>query len=219
MKIKDKYLNIIKECKDLEFDPFKHIKKNILYVNDEYKKILLDDLIKVDINSLYPNILIGLFNVGLIDKKWEKDINKTEWFLKNRSKLKLGNNSDYLKYKIHTNSLYNKIGTPLVVEYLHLFYSDLIEKYKNDIIYIDVDMIILKEGASIDSDLEMMNFDFHFSPIDEFYIENKKRYFIYSEGELTYKGFRPGLKRDMLLREIKSEIRNKRLNKILIFTN
>ncbi len=214
MKIIEKYLNIIKECKDLEFDPFKHIKKNIIYINDEYKFILLDNLVKYDLISLYPNILIGLFNVGLIDKKWEKDINKSEWFLKNKINLKIAD-KDYLKYKIHTNSLYSKIRTPLVVEYLHLFYSDLIEKYKNDIIYIDVDMIILKEGVSIDSDLEMMNFDFHFSLIDEFYIENKKRYVIYSEGELTYKGFSPGLKIDMLLREIKSEIRNKRLNKIL----
>jgi hypothetical protein len=217
MKIKDKYLNIIKECKDLEFDPFKHIKKNILYVNDEYKKILLDDLIKVDINSLYPNILIGLFNVGLIDKKWEKDINKTEWFLKNRSKLKLGNNSDYLKYKIHTNSLYNKIGTPLVVEYLHLFYSDLIEKYKNDIIYIDVDLIILKDGVNIDRDLNLMNFNFSKSKVDNFYFTGKKRYVIYSEGLLEHRGFT--INKKDLLQDIKSEIRNKRLNKILIFTN
>jgi hypothetical protein len=215
MKIKDKYLNIIKECKDLEFDPFKHIKKNILYVNDEYKKILLDDLIKVDINSLYPNILIGLFNVGLIDKKWEKDINKTEWFLKNRSKLKLGDQNDYLKYKININSLYSKIRTPLVVEYLHLFYSDLIEKYKNDIIYIDVDLIILKDGVNIDKDLELMNFNFSKSKVDNFYFTNKKRYVIYSEGVLEHRGFKDDINKKNLLQDIKSEIRNKRLNKIL----
>jgi hypothetical protein len=215
MKIIDKYLNIIKECKDLEFDPFTHIKKNILYVNDEYKDILLDDLIKVDINSLYPNILIGLFNEGLIDKKWETDINKTEWFLKNRSKLKLGDNNDYLKYKIHTNSLYSKIRTPLVVEYLHLFYSDLIEKYKNDIIYIDVDLIILKDGVNIDKDLNLMNFNFSKSKVDNFYFTNKKRYVIYSEGVLEHRGFKDDINKKNLLQDIKSEIRNKRLNKIL----
>jgi hypothetical protein len=215
MKIIDKYLNIIKDCKDLEFDPFDHIKKNILYVNDEYKDILLDDLIKVDINSLYPNILIGLFNEGLIDKKWEKDINKTEWFLKNKINLKIADKDNYLKYKIHTNLLYSKIRTPLVVEYLHLFYSDLIEKYKNDIIYIDVDMIILKDGVNIDKDLELMNFNFSKSKVDNFYFTSKKRYVIYSEGLLEHRGFEDNINKKNLLQDIKSEIRNKRLNKIL----
>jgi len=215
MKIIEKYLNIIKECKDLEFDPFKHIKKNIIYINDEYKFILLDNLVKYDLISLYPNILIGLFNVGLIDKKWEKDINKTEWFLKNKINLKIADKDNYLKYKIHTNLLYSKIRTPLVVEYLHLFYSDLIEKYKNDIIYIDVDMIILKVGVNIDKDLELMNFNFSKSKVDNFYFTSKKRYVIYSEGLLEHRGFEDNINKKNLLQDIKSEIRNKRLNKIL----
>jgi len=167
-------------------------------------------------NSLYPNILIGLFKEGLIDNKWEKDINKSEWFLKNRNKLKISNPDEYLKWKYHTNSLYGRIKTPLVVEYLHYVYGDLIDKYKDNIIYIHSDMIMLKNDKStIKDDLRFMNFSFDESVVENFYFSSKARYMIYSEGILLHKGYRDDINRKELLQNIKEEIRNKRLDKIL----
>jgi hypothetical protein len=51
--------------------------------------------------------------------------------------------------------------------------------------------------------------------IDYFYFTSKKRYVIYSEGLLQHRGFEDNINKKNLLQDIKSEIRNKRLNKIL----
>jgi hypothetical protein len=213
MKLLEKYLDIIKD-KDLEFN-YENFKK-VIYLNQNHKESILENLIRYDISSLYPNIIIGLYDKGLIEKKWKEDIDRVRWFLKNRSQLKsLPKSNEYEKWKIHCNSIYGKIKSPLVVEYLGCFYKDIIEKY-NDIIYIDVDMIIIKQDCDIELELQVMNFDFDKSPVEYFYIENLKRYIIFSEGEFTHKGFRSGVKREELINVIKSEIRNKRIDKLFI---
>jgi hypothetical protein len=63
MKLLREYID--KLPTDLKFNPYEFIKRNIHYLNKDCKDILLEDLIKIDFNSLYPNIILGLYNEGL----------------------------------------------------------------------------------------------------------------------------------------------------------
>jgi hypothetical protein len=78
MKLLKQYID--KLPKDLKFDTFEFIKKNILYLNEDCKNVLIEDLIRIDFNNLYPNIILGLYNEGLIDTKWESDIKQLKSF-------------------------------------------------------------------------------------------------------------------------------------------
>ena len=72
---------------DSKFDTFEFIKKNIIYLNEDCKDILLEDLVRIDFCNLYPNIILGLYNEGLINTKWESDIKKLKLFLENVDKI------------------------------------------------------------------------------------------------------------------------------------
>lgn len=222
MKLLKQYIDQLPT--DLKFDTFEFIKKNIHYLNEDCKDILLEDLVRIDFYNLYPNIILGLYNEGLIDTKWESDIKQLKSFLENVDELKrktkefIGKPYDDLQnsilgsYKagrIHANGLYAKIKSPLVVEYLHLIYTDIIEKYADDIVYIDVDMIICKK----DIDISNIPAKSEMSKVEYFYIENKKRYILFYNGQLETKG-RSKFNKEDLLQLVKSEIRQRRLNKI-----
>lgn len=222
MKLLKRYIDQLPE--DLKFDTFEFIKKNILYLNEDCRDILLEDLVRIDFNNLYPNIILGLYNEGLIDTKWESDIKQLKSFLENVDELKrktkefIGKPYDDLQNSIlgsykagrtHANALYAKIKSPLVVEYLHLIYTDIIEKYADDIVYIDVDMIICKK----DIDISNIPAKSEISKLEYFYIESIKKYILFYNGQLETKGHSKFTNKD-LLKLIKSEIRTRRLNKI-----
>ena len=198
---------------DLNFDTFE---KNIHYLNPNCKNIFLEDLIRIDFNNLYPSIILGLYNEGLIDTKWYSDMKKLKSFLENIEELKKKSQPPYpedpLSYKlgrIHSNELYGKIKSPLVVEYLHLIYSDIIKECSEDIVYIDVDMIICKG----DIDISKIPAKSEVSKIEYFYIENLKKYITFANGQLETRGHSKFTNED-LLQLIKREIRNRRLNKL-----
>ena len=203
---------------------FSIVGKNIHWLNPNCKDILLEDLVRIDFNNLYPNIIVGLYNEGLIDKEWENDIRQLKSFLDNVDELKkktkefIGKPYDDLQnsilgsYKagrIHANSLYGKIKSPLVVEYLHLVYTDIIEKYGDDIVYIDCDMIICKR----DIDISNIPTKSEMSKLEYFYIESLKKYILFYNGQLETKGHSKFTKED-LLQLVKGEIRQRRLNKL-----
>lgn len=215
MKLLKQYIDQLPT--DLKFDTFEFIKKNIHYLNEDCKDILLEDLVRIDFNNLYPNIIVGIYNEGLIDTKWESDIKQLKSFLENIEELKKKSLSPYpedpLSYKAgrtHANALYAKIKSPLVVEYLHLVYTDLIEKYGDDIVYIDVDMIICKKDIDITT---IPSNRYEVSKLEYFYIESLKKYIIFANGQLETKGHSKFTNKD-LLQLVKSEIRQRRLNKM-----
>lgn len=223
MKVRKEYIDKLRQLNegDLVFDNFKIIQKNILFINPCYKEVLLEDVTRIDFTSLYPNLLISLFDEGLIDEKWKEDIDRVRWFLKNRKDLKrlsLTGSTEYEKWKIHCNSLYSKIKSTQVTSYLDIFYGDLIKKYSGKIIYIDADLLILNfnkvEFQTKNHIQEIYDFDFDTSFINYFYIENKKKYFIQDEfGEISVKGFNNPRKYQLEL-FIKSLIREKKLQNI-----
>ena len=143
MKLNESYVKRLKELDNLKFQSFITDKK-ICYLPDNNRGRLYENITRIDFNSLYANIQVGLFNEALIGKEWTDDIDRVKWFLKNRKELKLLQSGEYEKWKIHCNSLYDKIKSPYVVEYVDMFYTDLIQKYGDLIIYNDVDSLYLK---------------------------------------------------------------------------
>ena len=217
MILRKDYIDRIKKLENLQFNNWDIKDKLIHYLGDFSRGNLYEDLIKVDFNALYPTILIGLFEAGLIDEKWKQDIERVEWFLKNRSELKLL--SPNQQWKIHCNSLYMKIKSPYVVEYLNIYYSDLLEKYGDRIIYIDVDLLMLNikksdfQTKEIIPELKDFNYDVTF--VNYFYAEELKRYIEQEEsGAINVKGYRYENKKQNLLNLIKTEIRRRKLDNL-----
>ena len=217
MILRKDYIDRIKKLENLQFNNWDIKDKLIHYLGDFSRGNLYEDLIKVDFNALYPTILIGLFEAGLIDEKWKQDIERVEWFLKNRSELKLL--SPNQQWKIHCNSLYMKIKSPYVVEYLNIYYSDLLEKYGDRIIYIDVDLLMLNikksdfQTKEIIPELKDFNYDVTF--VNYFYAEELKRYIEQEEsGAINVKGYRDETKKENLLNLIKTEIRRRKLENL-----
>lgn len=219
MILRKDYIDRIKNLENLQFNNWLIKDKLIHYLGDFSRGNLYENVTKIDFNALYLTILIGLFEAGLIDENWKEDIERVEWFLKNRSELKLLSPNEYQQWKIHCNSLYMKIKSPCVVEYLNIYYSDLLEKYGDRIIYIDVDLLILNikksdfQTKEIIPELKDFNNDVTF--VNYFYAEELKRYIEQEEsGSINVKGYRDENKKQNLLNLIKREIRRRKLDNL-----
>jgi hypothetical protein len=219
MILRKDYIDRIKKLENIQFNNWVIKDKLIHYLSDFSRGNLYENVTKIDFNALYPTILIGLFEAGLIDESWKEDIERVEWFLKNRSELKLLSPNEYQQWKIHCNSLYMKIKSPYVVEYLNVYYSDLLEKYGDRIIYIDVDLLILNikksdfQTKEIIPELKYFNYDVTF--VNYFYAEELKKYIEQEEsGTVNVEGYRDETKKEYLLNLIKREIRRRKLDNL-----
>jgi hypothetical protein len=192
---------------------------NLKYIEDFSRGKLYEDLTQVEFNLLYPFLLIDLFEENLIEPKWKEDILRLKWFIENRKELKTNFTNEYQRWKTFSNSLYSKIKSPYVEQYLNLFYSDLINKYNDKILYIDVDVIILNYSKSEFQTKcfipELNNFSYDIKYIDYFYAEDLQNYVKKEEGEITSRGFK-GAKIQTIQALIKSEIRRRKLEKLNI---
>lgn len=218
MILRPEYIERLKKLEDLKFNNFLIKDKNIHHISNHARGNLYDNITRIDFIALYPSILIGLFNEGLLNEKWKNDINKAKWFLENRTDLKILSPDEYGKWKIHCNSLYIKIKSPYVVEYMNIFYSEMIEKYGDLIIYIDVDRIYLKlskEKFQAKTQIEELNdFNYYIEFINYFYAEELKKYIEQdSFSQLTCSGFKEPNKTN-LENLIKREIRRRKLDNL-----
>jgi hypothetical protein len=218
MKLNQDYIKRLKELDNPKFQSFITDKK-ICYLPDNNRGMLYENITRINFNSFYTNIQIGLFNEGLIGKEWKEDIERVQWFLKNRKELKSIQSGEYEKWKIHCNSLYMKIKSPYVVEYVDMFYTDLIEKYGDLIIYNDVDDLYLKiDKISFQTKewiIELKEFNYDVEFINYFYVEDLKRYIEQEEsGQINTKGFRDENKKENLLNIIKREVRRRKLENL-----
>ena len=217
MMLKLDYIERLKKLEDIQFNSWVIKDKLIHYIGDFSRGNLYEDVTQVEFNALYPTILIGLFEVGLLEEKWKEDIDRVKWFLKNRKEIKALPSSEYQKWKVHCNSLYAKIKSPYVVEYMNIFYSDLLEKYGNRVIYTDVDLLILnikKSDFQRDIIPELKDFNHDITFINYFYAEELKKYLKQDEhGEITSSGFKDPKKSDLEIL-IKREIRRRKLDNL-----
>ena len=139
--------------------------------------------------------------------------------MKNRGDLKLLSPNEYQQWKIHCNSLYIKIQSPYVVEYMDMFYTDLIEKYGDLIIYNDVDDLYLNiDKVSFQTKeciIELEDFSYDVEFVNYFFIEDRKRYIEQEEsGRVTERGFRSEDVKQNLLNIIKREVRRRKLDRL-----
>lgn len=220
MNLNESYIKKLKEL-DLKFhgsgfSPSYH--KNISHIKDDYLGQLFENITKIDFSELYPHIQIGLFYEGLIGNEWQEDIERVQWFLKNRKELKKLPSGEYQRWKIHCNSLYMKIKSPYVVEYMNMFYKDLQEKYK-EVIYNNIDILYLnisKSNTPISDQIpELKDFEYDSTPINYFYSESFGNYVEQDEfGNINTADYKIGYKRDNLINLIKREIRRRKLEKL-----
>jgi len=219
-KLNKHYLEKIKSLNIT--NPYNHIlDTNLLYLEDSSKGNLYQDLTQVEFNLLFPSLLIALFEEKLIEQKWKEDILRLKWFIQNRKELKINFTDEYQKWKIFSNSLYSKIKSPYVIQYLNLFYLDLINNHK--ILYIDVDLIILNycksEFQTKCSIPELNNFNYHITPVNYFYAEDHKKYIKqYESKEILSCGYKD-TKKEILQAYLKSEMRRRKLEKLNIHDN
>jgi hypothetical protein len=211
MILKKEYITKLKDI--IYFMPISQ--SGIFHLSDNSKGNLYENITRIDFNSLYANIQIGLFNGGLIGEEWKDDIERVQWFLKNRTDLKRLSPGEYQKWKIHCNSLYDKIRSPYVVEYLDMFYTDLIQKYGDLIIHADVDTLYLNinKGDKLISEINDFSYDIQY--INYFYIEERSRYIEQEESGTTNFGHRCDIsKKDYLSSITKRELRKRKLEKL-----
>ena len=197
MKLNESYVERLKELDNPKFQSF-IVDKKICYLTDNNRGRLYENITRIDFNSLYANIQIGLFNEGLIGKEWTDDIDRVKWLC---------------------NSLYMKIKSPYVVEYVDMFYTDLIQKYGDLIIYNDVDALYLKiDKVSFQSKewiTELKDFKYDIQFINYLYLEDRKKYIEQEEsGQINTKGFRDENKKQNLLNIIKREVRRRKLENL-----
>jgi hypothetical protein len=112
-----------------------------------------------------------------------------------------------------------KIKSPYVVEYVNMFYNDLIQKYGDLIIYNDTDVLYLNiNKVSFQTKewiIELKDYNYDVEFINYFYIEGRKKYIEQEEsGQINTKGFRDEVKKQNLLNIVKREIRRRKLDKL-----
>jgi hypothetical protein len=216
MKLNDKYVNKIATNDIHPKFGGSIIGTKLIHISDNSRGRLYENITRIDFNAMYAYTMIGLFNECLIGKEWKEDIERVQWFLKNRADLKRLSPGEYQKWKTHCNSLYDKIKSPYVVEYVDMFYTDLIQKYGDLIIYNDVDTLYLNidkisfQSKEWISELKDFSYDVQF--INYFYAEDIKEYIEQEEsGQVNTYGFKDEVK---ILNLVKREIRRRKLEKL-----
>lgn len=220
MKLNEKYLQELKG-KDLKFE-LSLRDRNMLYLNPNGKDKLYRDVTSISFTNLYANLIIALNEENLIDTKLSEDIKKVKWFLENKAEIKGKSSSQYNNYKILTNKLYIKIKSPYIVEYMDLFYRDLINKYVDKIIYIDVDLLILdikKENFQNKTQIEELNdFKYDVDFLEYFYAFDNRKYIKKEEYNPMIESVGIIISKKQLLESlIKMDIRSRKLDKLGIW--
>ena len=215
---------MIQEYLNRAIDLYK--KKPISYIqltcwlNEDRSNILIKDITKIDFNSLYPNILVKLFDLGHIPQSEAESINKIRYVIENR----MTDKQLWLDNKVFVNSYFGKIHsrepkvTHLVTGYMNSFFNSLLVDFIDSIVYVDTDSLFITDRVDeIIEKVRQLDLPFESNVIDYFFIKSKKRY-IYSDeyGFLQIKGFSQSnyLLKEKIVNEIKTMIREDKLESI-----
>lgn len=219
MKLIEKYKDRI----DAYFQGY--IPGGFCWLNEDYKEILLENVNILNFTSLYPNIIVGLYDSGYIKEEESSNINRIRYFLENKNEIKK-ENIVYIQEKTFINSYfgylykkYDNLYTGLITKYMDIFYTDFVKENSNNLVYIDVDMIVYINDIKMDIGLE-----FFLEKCEFFQINSKKRYVSFINNTFKVIGYnhrsnkiktKGDIKVDEIKNKIISNIREKKLNKIL----
>lgn len=193
------------------------------YLSDIHSSKLHKDIICISFNSLYPNLIIQLSDNGLIRST---GVDKIKWFLENKQELKRlsltgSGSNEYTEWKKYVNSFFTRLSrkeSVYLTYYLNLFYRDLLEKFNDDIIYIDTDTLFINNNKEIFKEIEKLDVGYVDNLVPYFWIENKKRLiYMLDDGEIESKGFKfesHKEKEKAIISIIITESRNDKLSQI-----
>lgn len=196
-----------------------------IWLNDDIKSKIIQNVTITEISNLYPKILVDLFKNGLIPQSEFDNISQINFILNNKELLK--KTEDWQNLKFFVNSYYGKLSDPFsdlnkkyegiistkrLQKYIEMEYTNLLSLNSN-ILYIDTD-IIFSDGDIITNNI------FDIQTIKEnanvFLIESIKKYFYHDgnnyviRGKIDINKYKP---------EVTSILRDQKLELISIFRN
>ena len=184
-----------------------------VWVNPNTKDVILEDVDVTEFMSFYPNIIVSLWDEGLIvDPDIKGGVEKLRYFLENRESF------EYLSYKTFVNGFYGFLsmrkGTEviprLIDKYLKLVFNEILDK-NDKVFYIDTD-VIYHIGDLDFGDLDLSSIS-SCHVTDVLCIHDKKRYVFYDGIQIGSKGY--GKKnRQEAENEFKKVLRERKLNQL-----
>ena len=214
--MKDKYLD--------RLVPPLNMRGGYCELNEEIKGRVVEDVIEISFNSLYPNLLLYLYDNGILDKF---DIKVPDDIITKLTKIYRDGTQS--QNKLWINSLWTKELRPitfrmfeLFYQYMSMFYTDIIANIPYNWLYIDTDvMFIVGDNELFRKMMKDVPFPVCGCRVEVrpfIFFEAKKKYVVAdSSMVLKEKGFssRNPLRKEEIVSIMKTHIRNRRLDDIL----
>jgi len=201
-----------------------------VWVNLNYESKTVQDVILIDIKQFYATIILNALENDLIDTRlfnWYKEDkentqNNLRWFLENKQLIKSQSETLYRNWLTRVNTLYHKLKTPIPLIYSQLLYNDIITNNK-DIIYINVDMIVLLNNnqevldklTQLHKDTRLNQNEFvSVNKLDWFLVKEKHQYIYKLNNIIKYPNIIKDNELNSLKTQITEDIRTIKLNKL-----
>jgi hypothetical protein len=201
------------------------------WINLDYESKTVQDVILIDIKQFYPTIILNALENNLIDNtpkiNLEDTKNNLRWFLENKQLIKSQSETLYKNWLTRVNTLYHKLKTPIPLIYSELLYNDIISNNK-DIIYINVDMIVLLNNnqivlnqivldklSQLYKDVNLNQNEFvSVNKLDWFLVKEKHQYIYKLDNVIKYPNIIKDNELNSLKTQITEDIRTIKLNKL-----
>jgi len=201
-----------------------------VWINLDYESKTVQDITLINIKQFYATIILNALENDLIDTRlfsWHKEDkentqNNLRWFLENKQLIKSQSETLYKNWLTRVNTLYHKLKTPVPLIYSQLLYNDIITNNK-DIIYINVDMIVLLNNnqevldklTQLHKDTLLNQNEFvSVNKLDWFLVKEKHQYIYKLNNIIKYPNIIKDNELNSLKTQITEDIRTIKLNKL-----
>ena len=202
-----------------------------VWINLDYESKTAQDITLINIKQFYATIILNALENDLIDTRlfsWHKEDkentqNNLRWFLENKQLIKSQSETLYRNWLTRVNTLYHKLKTPVPLIYSQLLYNDIITHHKRDIIYINVDMIVLLNNnqevldkiTQLHKDTRLNQNEFvSVNKLDWFLVKEKQHYIYKLNNIIKHPNIIKDNELNSLKTQITEDIRTIKLNKL-----
>lgn len=196
------------------------MKGGVCRINEDTKGILIEEVTKVEFNSLYPNLLVRLHEEGVLKRLGisidPHVVHTVGFFLKNRYAIK-SNIEEYNKYRTWVNSIYIKDVKDqayqlfdVYYQYTNQYYNDIQDLNKYTWLYTDTDVMYFAGRDVVIPDIELPRTE---DIVELLYIEGKKKYIEYTNG-FKVKGYPSRHQPNDIISMMRQKIRERKLDSI-----